>query len=360
MRRFLVIDVMQLILVEPDTKKLGWGVAKLVGFLQDIEVTGDKDDSRCLHITVQGSGGSSCASRTPLLSARFMFDDNIRCMAAKQRLTKGRMKVRQKKMQHIARLLEIPGQSGPPSPAYMGAAVGVGNRNISTSGRGIVYREARSLFGGSMAGGQSVGIGGIGGSSRLVALPGFAAPRRDSTPGVLHRADAANARRRRDSDSPSRIAMANAKGAPGSGASTPGGASTSSGSAGSSCSGNGIGAKMRSRESSANRSKSRDTSPRMPRPRSEEIPLELIKKSSPDNNILTTDSSSKINIIPRPQTPVMITEPEPEVVVVSKPEQSIQKQEKEEQLLEVVSITSEETSFIGDTSPKKKGSIETV
>ncbi|KAJ8977756.1 hypothetical protein NQ317_001120 [Molorchus minor] len=50
MRRFLVIDVLQLILVEPDTKRLGWGVAKLVGFLQDIEVTGDKDDSRAVCI----------------------------------------------------------------------------------------------------------------------------------------------------------------------------------------------------------------------------------------------------------------------------------------------------------------------
>lgn len=87
-RRFLVIDVMQLILVEPDTKRLGWGVAKLVGFLQDIEVTGDKDDSRCLHITIHRPLSSTTSSRVPLLSAKFIFDDNIRCMAAKQRLTK--------------------------------------------------------------------------------------------------------------------------------------------------------------------------------------------------------------------------------------------------------------------------------
>ncbi|XP_031355075.1 protein CLEC16A homolog [Photinus pyralis] len=87
-RRFLVIDIMQLILVEPDTKKLGWGVAKLVGFLQDIEVSGDKDDSRCLHITIHRPLSSGSTSRIPLLSAKFVFDDNIRCMAAKQRLTK--------------------------------------------------------------------------------------------------------------------------------------------------------------------------------------------------------------------------------------------------------------------------------
>ena len=33
-RRFLVIDVLQLILVEPDGRRLGWGVVKFVGFLQ--------------------------------------------------------------------------------------------------------------------------------------------------------------------------------------------------------------------------------------------------------------------------------------------------------------------------------------
>lgn len=34
LRRFLVIDPVQLILVEPDSRRLGWGVAKFVGFLQ--------------------------------------------------------------------------------------------------------------------------------------------------------------------------------------------------------------------------------------------------------------------------------------------------------------------------------------
>ncbi|KAL6441795.1 hypothetical protein ACFW04_002319 [Cataglyphis niger] len=107
-RRFLVIDVVQLILVEPDTSKLGWGVAKLVGFLQDIDVAGDKDDSRCLHLTIYKPLNSSTGNRIPLLSAKFIFDDHIRCMAAKQRLTKGRIKARQKKMNQIARLLDIP------------------------------------------------------------------------------------------------------------------------------------------------------------------------------------------------------------------------------------------------------------
>lgn len=85
-RRFLVIDVVQLILVEPDISKLGWGVAKLVGFLQDIDVAGDKDDSRCLYLIIYKPLSSSTGNRIPLLSAKFIFDDHIRCMAAKQRL----------------------------------------------------------------------------------------------------------------------------------------------------------------------------------------------------------------------------------------------------------------------------------
>ncbi|XP_064478520.1 protein CLEC16A-like isoform X2 [Ornithodoros turicata] len=126
-RRFMVIDVVQLVLVEPDTKRVGWGVAKFVGFLQDIEVSGDKDDSRCLHIVVHrrpaggaypmgGVGGPSGngARGEPLLAARFLFDDHIRCMAAKQRLNKGRLRARQRKMHQVARLLDL--QVQPPSP----------------------------------------------------------------------------------------------------------------------------------------------------------------------------------------------------------------------------------------------------
>jgi len=138
-RLFLVVDIYQIVLVEPDSKRLGWGVAIFAGFLQDIEVVSDKEDSRCLHVSVHGpartnsSAGrpsfntgratptkSASASR-PLLSATFTFDDHIRCMAAKQRLTKGRTKARQRKMHQIARLLELPGNVGPscPSPPAM-------------------------------------------------------------------------------------------------------------------------------------------------------------------------------------------------------------------------------------------------
>lgn len=37
-RRFLAMDSNQLILVEPHSRLLGWGVVKLAGFLQDVEV----------------------------------------------------------------------------------------------------------------------------------------------------------------------------------------------------------------------------------------------------------------------------------------------------------------------------------
>ena len=35
-RRFLVVDIYQIVLVEPDSTRLGWGVATFVGFLQVI------------------------------------------------------------------------------------------------------------------------------------------------------------------------------------------------------------------------------------------------------------------------------------------------------------------------------------
>lgn len=125
-------DGLQLILVEPDASRLGWGVVRFVGFLQDLELSGDKEDSRVLCVLLdRASAGPS----TPALNAKFVFDDHIRCMAAKQRLTKasqhpllppppffrarlvlqGRQKARQHKMELIADLLEIPPTLRPPS-----------------------------------------------------------------------------------------------------------------------------------------------------------------------------------------------------------------------------------------------------
>ncbi|XP_045478398.1 protein CLEC16A homolog isoform X3 [Harmonia axyridis] len=298
MRRFLVIDILQLILVEPDTKRLGWGVAKLVGFLQDIEVSGDKDDSRCLHITIHRPLSGTSTNRIPLLSAKFVFDDNIRCMAAKQRLTKGRIKARQKKMQHIARLLEIPGQSGPPSPAFIGAS------GVGYTSRQIGRNRDRPLFN---------------------RCPGFAAPKRENSPGVVHKADTETRRTRCAVESPKapriRNESPNAK------------------------------KDIRSRDSSSSsKTRSRDSSPRMPRPRSEEIPLELIKKAP--NSVI--DMAPKISILPRPQTP--------KVECDRGSIEPIGGLRDKDSGVSSISEVSEETSFIADEGDFQngKGFVETV
>nr|CAI5834516.1 unnamed protein product [Callosobruchus analis] len=85
----------------------------------------------------------------------------------------------------------------------------------------------------------------------------------------------------------------------------------------------------------------------MPRPRSEEIPLELIKKA-PSSVI---DMAPKISIMPRPQTPHAVIEPEP----------STSSENQSSVISNVTAATSwvsEETSFIArETS---KDGVETV
>ncbi|VEL35962.1 unnamed protein product [Protopolystoma xenopodis] len=46
--------------------------------------------------------------RVPLLCAKFMFEDHIRCMAANKQLIRGRENVRRRKLAKIARLLDFP------------------------------------------------------------------------------------------------------------------------------------------------------------------------------------------------------------------------------------------------------------
>uniref|UniRef100_A0A1I8HEU6 FPL domain-containing protein n=1 Tax=Macrostomum lignano TaxID=282301 RepID=A0A1I8HEU6_9PLAT len=113
-RRFLAVDASrhQAVLVEPDAKRLGWGVARFIGELQYAEAVADREDSRSLHVAFHNPGGPTvprgAVPRPPLLTAKFVFDDHIRCMAAKQRLIKGRQLVRTEKMAAIGRLLEFP------------------------------------------------------------------------------------------------------------------------------------------------------------------------------------------------------------------------------------------------------------
>lgn len=284
MRRFLVIDVIQLILVEPDTKRLGWGVAKFVGLLQDIEVTGDKDDSRCLHITVHKPLSSSSLNRIPLLSAKFIFDDHIRCMAAKQRLTKGRIKARQKKMHQIAKLLDLPSNVQPcPSPPVYNT--GLRSRDGSASRTG---REHRPLF------------------ITNQRVPGFAAAlRRDSAPGRPSNAEIQE--RIVTRGSASNVLIDNRTGhrsrdGPRVNAST--GARSREHSSGSK-------SHSRHRDEMSGSPRRSNGSPRMPRPRSEEIPLEDMRlKQKRENILLSNATNGKFQTPPlTPPIPVLPTQP---------------------------------------------------
>lgn len=328
-RRFLVIDTLQLILVEPDPKRLGWGISKFVGFLQDVEVVGDKDDSRCLHITVHRGGVSN--NRTPILSAKFLFDDHIRCMAAKQRLTKGRSKARQKKMYQIAQLLEIPGQMIEP-PIYPISGV----RTASTS---RLPREHRPLF------------------STANRVPGFAAAlRRESMPsGSVSRVQMApnrsiegirneNTQRRRRSSNTSSTSSSN-------GSSTARERSPAHRS-------------PRRQESPRNNSpRSRDNSPRVPRPRSEEIPLEDFQHSRNSSPIARGSPSS--NTPSRSHTPSrVLCDPisiSPRLTSGTSDMNSLAPNGVSVMIAKEASTNSEETSFIArEEKEKRRGGVETV
>ncbi|XP_015791120.1 protein CLEC16A homolog [Tetranychus urticae] len=103
-RRFMVIDSHQLILAEPDVKLIGWGIAKSVAFLQYVDINPDKDDSRSLLINIRQPNGQN---KRTVLTAQFVFDDHIRCMAAKQRLSRGKMKAQQRALIQIAKLIDL-------------------------------------------------------------------------------------------------------------------------------------------------------------------------------------------------------------------------------------------------------------
>ena len=79
-----------------------------------MEISPDKYDSRSLFITIhQPFARSTRGPRRPLMTAKFMFDDYIRCMSAKQRLHRRRTSLRHTKLQRIAQLLELPIMASP-------------------------------------------------------------------------------------------------------------------------------------------------------------------------------------------------------------------------------------------------------
>nr|XP_045017397.1 protein CLEC16A isoform X3 [Jaculus jaculus] len=120
-QRFLAVDIYQMSLVEPDVSRLGWGVVKFAGLLQDMQVTGVEDDSRALNITIHKPASSPHSKPFPILQATFVFSDHIRCIIAKQRLAKGRIQARRMKVQRIAALLDLPIQ---PTTEVLGFGLG--------------------------------------------------------------------------------------------------------------------------------------------------------------------------------------------------------------------------------------------
>ncbi|XP_060748154.1 protein CLEC16A isoform X2 [Tachysurus vachellii] len=129
-QRFLAVDVYQMSLVEPETKRLGWGVVKFAGLLQDMQVSGVEDDSRALNITIHKPTSNPHAKPLPILQASFIFADHIRCIIAKQRLAKGRIQARRMKMQRIAALLDLPVQ---PSSEVLGFGQSASSSSSSSS-----------------------------------------------------------------------------------------------------------------------------------------------------------------------------------------------------------------------------------
>ena len=86
-----------------------------------METSPDREDSRSLFITIHQpfSGHSLTKVRArPIMSAKFVFDDYIRCMSAKQRLQRRRLMLKQHKLHCIAQLLELPAMATPPSHYY--------------------------------------------------------------------------------------------------------------------------------------------------------------------------------------------------------------------------------------------------
>lgn len=86
-----------------------------------METAPDKEDSRSLFITIHQPSSARSLTKVrsrPILSAKFIFDDYIRCMSAKQRLQRRRTMLRQHKLHCIAQLLELPAMATPPSHYY--------------------------------------------------------------------------------------------------------------------------------------------------------------------------------------------------------------------------------------------------
>ncbi|KRZ52751.1 Protein CLEC16A [Trichinella nativa] len=130
--QFLVVGNAQLYFVEPDSSKVGWGVVRFVGQLQSCEVRTEKDN-RALLLMVHSAKSRLNTTKSPLFAAKLLFDDHIRCMAAKQRLTKGCSQSRKYRLVAICDLLhvKVPEPAGPlPSRVFHNLTTGKANQML--------------------------------------------------------------------------------------------------------------------------------------------------------------------------------------------------------------------------------------
>ena len=147
--RYLVVDAFRLLLVEPDVSRVGWGVVRQVSPLQHTLVRPararprapraahvsdgtvcrrswgarqrqaeyDKSNPDAMDVTVAVTGASGLPRRpgaaAPTWSAKFLFDDHVVCMTAKQHLDKGRQALRAQKLARIRTILTATAANAP-------------------------------------------------------------------------------------------------------------------------------------------------------------------------------------------------------------------------------------------------------
>ncbi|CDW57006.1 ATP bind 1 and RrnaAD and FPL and C2 domain conta ining protein [Trichuris trichiura] len=140
-QQFLVVGASQLLFVEPDACKVGWGVVRFVADLEKSEVRCE-GDNRTLQLIVHTATSKLDETKSPTFSAKLMFNDHIRCLAARQRLVKGCQQNRKFRLLTICRLLELPCPSSSNGRATPAARlVTVSSGKLAQSLPGLVIKH---------------------------------------------------------------------------------------------------------------------------------------------------------------------------------------------------------------------------
>lgn len=114
-----------------EVKVLGVLMCQTFFLLQDIDVSGDPADSHALYIVVHSRNSTQ---KRPVLSGKFLFEDHIRCNAAKTVLQRSRENLHHSKMVRVAKMLHLPVPDSPSSAAVpVAAALPTSSLNPLTS-----------------------------------------------------------------------------------------------------------------------------------------------------------------------------------------------------------------------------------